>query len=174
MARQPGFFDAEERPRAVVDFEAFRAELEAALPQAGHSRGAHPPWEAVLLVRVLVLQALHTLSDNQAEYPLRDRLSVMRCVGLALQDAVPDAIPEECAHIAVHRPPWWESRRRWQMPPPAAGANEVEQVIKQVSGVRRARPSAGLGGRNQRLEQRKLIIRQGLAGTKVPNQRAIS
>ncbi|TQF76235.1 IS5/IS1182 family transposase, partial [Elioraea sp. Yellowstone] len=45
MAGQPGFFDAEERLgwlsasgdplerlRAVVDFEAFRAELEAALP----------------------------------------------------------------------------------------------------------------------------------------------
>ena len=104
MAGQPGFFDAEERLRwlsalgdplerlrAVVDFEAFRAELEAALPRADRSRGGRPPWDAVLMFRILVLQALYTLSDDQAEYQLRDRLSFMRFVGLALQDAVPDA-----------------------------------------------------------------------------------
>jgi hypothetical protein len=75
----------------VVDFEAFRAELEAALPRADRSRGGRPPWDAVLMFRVLVLQALYTLSDDQTEYQLRDRLSFMRFVGLALQDAVPDA-----------------------------------------------------------------------------------
>jgi IS5 family transposase len=104
MVGQPGFFDAEERLRwlsasgdplerlrAVVDFEALRAELEAALPRADRSRGGRPPWDAVLMFRVLVLQALYTLSDDQAEYQLRDRLSFMRFVGLALQDTVPDA-----------------------------------------------------------------------------------
>ncbi len=104
MVGQRGFFDAEERLRwlsasgdplerlhAVVDFEAFRAELEAALPRADRSRGGRPPWDAVLMFRVLVLQALYTLSDDQTEYQLRDRLSFMRFAGLALQDAVPDA-----------------------------------------------------------------------------------
>jgi IS5 family transposase len=104
MVGQPGFFDAEERLRwlsasgdplerlrAVVDFEAFRAELEAALPRADRSRGGRPPWDALLMFRVLVLQALYTLSDDQTEYQLRDRLSFMRFAGLALQDAVPDA-----------------------------------------------------------------------------------
>ena len=43
------------------------------------------------MFRVLVLQTLYTLSDDQAEYQLRDRLSFMRFVGLALSDAVPDA-----------------------------------------------------------------------------------
>ncbi len=104
MAGQPGFFDGEERPRwlsasgdplerlrAMVDFEAFRAELEAALPRADRSRRGRPPWDAVLMFRVLVLQAFYTLSDDQAEYQLRDRLRFMRFVGLALQAAVPDA-----------------------------------------------------------------------------------
>ena len=40
---------------------------------------------------VVVLQALYTLSDEQTEYQLRDRLSFMRFAGLALHDAVPDA-----------------------------------------------------------------------------------
>ena len=104
MAGQAGFFDAEERLRwlsasgdplerlrAVVDFEAFRAELEATLPRADRSRGGRPPYDAVLMFRVLVLQALYTLSDEQTEYQLRDRLSFMRFAGLALHDAVPDA-----------------------------------------------------------------------------------
>jgi hypothetical protein len=74
----------------VVDFEAFRGELEAALPRADRSRGGRPPWNAVLMFHVLVLQALYTLSDDQAEYQLRDRLSFMRFVDPALQYAVPE------------------------------------------------------------------------------------
>jgi IS5 family transposase len=38
-----------------------------------------------------VLQALYTLSDEQAEYQLRDRLPFMRFAGLSLHEAVPDA-----------------------------------------------------------------------------------
>jgi hypothetical protein len=37
------------------------------------------------------LQTLYTLSDDQTEYQLKDRLSFMRFVGLALHDPVPDA-----------------------------------------------------------------------------------
>ncbi len=46
-----------ERLRAAVDFEAFRAELEAALPRGDRSRGGRPLWDAVVMFRVLVLQA---------------------------------------------------------------------------------------------------------------------
>ncbi|MBV9530625.1 MAG: IS5 family transposase [Bradyrhizobium sp.] len=104
MSRQPGFFDADERLlalstagdplerlRAVVDFELFRPELEAALDRGDRCRAGRPPYDAVLMFRVLVLQTLYTLSDDQAEYQLRDRLSFMRFAGLALHDPVPDA-----------------------------------------------------------------------------------
>jgi IS5 family transposase len=104
VAGQPGFFDADERLRALsaagdplerlraaVDFEAFRPELETALARADRSRGGRPPYDAVLRFRILVLQTLYTLSDDQTEYQLRDRLSFMRFVGLGLHEAVPDA-----------------------------------------------------------------------------------
>jgi transposase, IS5 family len=45
----------------------------------------------VVIFKALVLQALYNLSDDQAEYQLRDRLSFMRFLGLGLEDAVPDA-----------------------------------------------------------------------------------
>ena len=104
MGRQAGFFDTDERLRALsaagdplerlaaaVDFELFRQDLETALARADRSRGGRPPFDAVLMFRVLVLQALYTLSDDQTEYQLRDRLSFMRFAGLALHDPVPDA-----------------------------------------------------------------------------------
>jgi len=43
------------------------------------------------MFKILVLQTLYTLSDDQTEYQLKDRLSFMRFVGLALHDPVPDA-----------------------------------------------------------------------------------
>ncbi|GGG15809.1 hypothetical protein GCM10010964_00140 [Caldovatus sediminis] len=73
----------------MVEFGVFRSEL--ALPRADRSRDGCPPGDAVLMFRALVLQALDTLSNGQAEYQLRDRLSFMRFAGLALHDAGPDA-----------------------------------------------------------------------------------
>ena len=104
MAGQPGLFDRDERYAAlsaagdplerlgaVVDFELFRDELDAALERADRTKGGRPPYDAVLMFKVLVLQTLYTLSDDQTEYQIRDRLSFMRFLGLALEDRVPDA-----------------------------------------------------------------------------------
>jgi transposase, IS5 family len=104
MVGQPGFFDGEERLKAlsaagdplerlaaVIDFGVFRGALERALSRSDRSRGGRPPYDPVLMFKVLMLQTLYTLSDDQTEYQLKDRLSFMRFVGLALHDPVPDA-----------------------------------------------------------------------------------
>ena len=52
---------------------------------------AASPDDAILKFKIVVLQALYNLSDDQAEYQLRDRFSFMRFLGLELEDAVPDA-----------------------------------------------------------------------------------
>jgi IS5 family transposase len=43
------------------------------------------------MFKVLILQAMHSLSDERCEYLIKDRLSFMRFLGLGLADAVPDA-----------------------------------------------------------------------------------
>jgi transposase len=104
MAGQRGFFDVDgrlsslsaagdplERLASVVDFELFREDLERALRRSERAKGGRPPYDAVLMFKVLVLQTLYTLSDDQTEYQLRDRLSFMRFVGLGLHEPVPDA-----------------------------------------------------------------------------------
>jgi hypothetical protein len=104
MARQSGLFDVEERLRelsakgddlervnALVEFETFRPELELAVPRADRSKGGRPPYDHVLMFRILILQASHSLSDERTEYLVKDRLSFMRFPGLSLADRVPDA-----------------------------------------------------------------------------------
>jgi IS5 family transposase len=44
-----------------------------------------------MMFKILVLQALYDLSDDQAEFVINDRLSFMRFLGLGLGDKVPDA-----------------------------------------------------------------------------------
>jgi IS5 family transposase len=74
-----------------VEFEAFRPELERAVPRADRAKGGRPPYDHVLMFKVLILQALHSLSDERSEYLIKDRLSYMRFLGLSLADRVPDA-----------------------------------------------------------------------------------
>jgi transposase, IS5 family len=51
--------DPLERLAQVVDFEAFRPDLEAALPRSDRTQGGRPPYDSVLMFKVLVLQTLY-------------------------------------------------------------------------------------------------------------------
>jgi len=104
MRGQAGFFDVDERLRAlsakgddlerllaVVNFELFRPELAQAVPRSDGAKGGRPPFDHVLMWKVLILQASHSLSDERTEFLIKDRLSFMRFLGLGLADPVPDA-----------------------------------------------------------------------------------
>jgi IS5 family transposase len=101
---QPGFFDLADRHRKLTDsgdplvrlaqavpWELWRPLLERVHEKERKSKAGRPAWDVVLIWKLLVLQALYNLSDDQLEYQLRDRLSFMRFVGLSLEDRVPDA-----------------------------------------------------------------------------------
>ena len=84
MARQAGFFDIDERLAALsakgdaleklaklVDFERFRPDLERAVPRSDRSKGGRPPFDHVLMFKVLILQTSHSLSDERTEYLIK-------------------------------------------------------------------------------------------------------
>ena len=55
------------------------------------SGAGRKPIDAIVMFRMLVLQALNNLSDEQVEYQVRDRLSFSRFLGLGIEDGIPDA-----------------------------------------------------------------------------------
>jgi IS5 family transposase len=76
--------------KKLVDWERFRADLEAVRDKERKSNAGRKPFDVVLMFKVLVLQSLYNLSDERIEFQIRDRISFMRFLGLTLGDAVPD------------------------------------------------------------------------------------
>ncbi len=89
MAGQLSFFDVDERLRRLSDlgdqleaygrvlaFELFRPELEAALSYSDGAKGGRPPCDAVMMFKVLVIQAQNNLSDERTEFLINDRLKI--------------------------------------------------------------------------------------------------
>src|SRR3984893_18319732 len=110
---QLGFFDLNRRYEsltekndplvaiaAMVPFESFRPKLHTALIKGELRRSeaerrnsaGRKPWDEVVIFKALVLQALYNLSDDQAEYQLRDRFSFMRFLGLELDHRRDDRV----------------------------------------------------------------------------------
>ena len=150
---QPGFFDLQHRYEgldakrdplvailAAVPFELFRIKLKTALIRGGLRRSdddrksgaGRKPWDEVLIFKVMVLQALYNLSDDQMEYQLRDRLSFMRFVGLGLEDTASIASGEMTTRLPGFRFSWvamsasskkyrlaWAQQAAWVIAPSA-------------------------------------------------------
>jgi IS5 family transposase len=101
---QFGFFDLERRiekiqqiadflPRLdkLVQWEIFRYQLNKVREKERLSPAGRKPYDVILMFKMLVLQSLYNLSDEQTELQVRDRLSFMTFLGLTFADNVPDA-----------------------------------------------------------------------------------
>ena len=99
-----GLFDVEERLMRLADandplvklkegvrWEQFRPVLDEALRREAKGKGGRPPFDYVLMFKILILQRYYNLSDDRTEYQILDRLSFMRFLGLKISDKVPDA-----------------------------------------------------------------------------------
>src|SRR3954469_14716674 len=87
-----------------------------------------------------------------------------------MADRLPHACARERAHVLVHRPPGREDRGWRQVAPLTAGSHEVEQAVQRPPHVGRARPTAGLGGRDQGHEQGVLLVAERLPGAEVADE----
>ncbi len=100
---QPSFFDEAERLetltklkdplvdlKRLVDFEIFRPQLAAVFTRERTSSAGRKAFDVVFMFKILVLQRLYNLSDEQLEYHINDRHSFQRFLGLRLGSRVPD------------------------------------------------------------------------------------
>lgn len=101
---QPSFFDTEERLKKldqhgdplkaineVVDWHVFQPILTKGLKKARKTKAGRPSYDALLMFKMVILQSLYNLGDDQTEYQVRDRLSFQRFLGLNPESPVPDA-----------------------------------------------------------------------------------
>lgn len=105
MAFQPGFFDVGNRMEKIkqfnspllrlseyVDFNFFRNELENYFRKGkDYSKGGRPPYDYVLMFKILVIQHFYNISDDQTEFCINDRMSFMQFLNLQIGQRIPDA-----------------------------------------------------------------------------------
>ncbi len=79
--------------REVIPRESFRPLLEELTGYATRDwrKGGKPPFDPVLMFKVLVLQRFHGLSDDATEEQIFDRTSFKNFLGLRIGDDIPDA-----------------------------------------------------------------------------------
>ena len=59
----------------VIDFESFRPLLEKVNCKERKSKAVRASYDVVMMLKILVLQRLFNLSDDQTEYQITDRMS---------------------------------------------------------------------------------------------------
>jgi transposase len=102
--RDYGFFDQDlrltklsqlgdplEKLNQNIDFELFRNILEDKLTKNAKGKGGRPPYDYLMMFKILILQRYYNLSDFQIEYQINDRMSFMRFLNLTISDDIPDS-----------------------------------------------------------------------------------
>jgi IS5 family transposase len=101
---QQGFWDLQSRQQKLeskkdflirldrlVPWETFRPTLKQIREKPRKSKAGRKPLDEVLMFKMLVLQKLYNISDEDLEYQVNDRISFMQFLGLGLAERVPDA-----------------------------------------------------------------------------------
>lgn len=74
----------------VIDWEIFRRPLEEAFYVEAKGAGGRPPFDRLMMFKIVILQRYYNLSDEQTEFQIKDRLSFQQFLGLQIGDNVPD------------------------------------------------------------------------------------
>ncbi len=95
MTMQKGFFtedlrlselsehgDPLQKLKTMIPWENFRHKLNRILKKEAKGPGGRPPFDYVMMLKILVLQRVYNISDSRMQYQIMDRLSFMRFLGL--------------------------------------------------------------------------------------------
>ena len=83
--------DVLEQLNAIVSWKIFTHVLDRAIVREKSKKGGRPPFDNLLMFKILVIKRLYNLSHDQTEYQINDRISFMRFLGFEIGDRVPDA-----------------------------------------------------------------------------------
>ena len=83
--------DSLEQLDRIVNWRIFTPILDQAIPREPQPKGGRPPFDNLLMFKILVIKRLFNLSLGQTEYQINCRLDFMRFLGLWIGDRIPDA-----------------------------------------------------------------------------------
>lgn len=83
--------DPLEKVAVSTNWETFRPKLNKVFKKERRGAGGRPPFDYVMMFKILLLQQWYNIADDITEYVINDRLSFQRFLGLSLGDKVPDA-----------------------------------------------------------------------------------
>ena len=83
--------DPLEKLNVAIDWEVFRYVLDKHLIKEAKGPGGRPPYDYIMMFKILILQEYFGLSDEQIEFQITDRFSFMRFLGLRCYSKVPDS-----------------------------------------------------------------------------------
>jgi IS5 family transposase len=75
----------------MIDWEMFRPIITPIFEKEERGIGGRPPFDYVMMFKVVILQKYYNLSDDQVEFQILDRFSFMRFLELEMSDKVPDS-----------------------------------------------------------------------------------
>jgi len=73
-----------------INWDLFSPIINAAFATS-YGKSGRPPFDRLMMFKLLVLQRLYGISDDRIEYLINDRISFQRFLKLTLSDKVPDA-----------------------------------------------------------------------------------
>lgn len=75
----------------LIPWDEFRSKLEIVRSKNRKSKAGRPPFDVVLMFKILIIQSLYNLADDALEFQILDRLSFMRFLSLGINEKVPDS-----------------------------------------------------------------------------------
>lgn len=76
--------------KVLIDWEIYREELESMYSHK-NGKGGRPAYDVILMFKILFLQRLYDLADDEMEYHILDRRSFQKFLDIEKRDKVPDA-----------------------------------------------------------------------------------
>ena len=74
-----------------INWEIFRTILEKTFVKEEKDNRGRPHYDYVMMFKILILQSMYQLSDEQMEFQIMDRRSFEIFLGLTNEDKVPDS-----------------------------------------------------------------------------------
>lgn len=91
LAKLSELGDQLEKLNSVIDWKIFEPSLKGVFVKEAKGPGGRPPYDYVMMFKILILQRIYNISDDQTEFQINDRISFMRFLGLGLGETIPDA-----------------------------------------------------------------------------------